>query len=62
MKLVNIHASCVAVKGKGPSLPLPALARDGLQVQLQTPDDGACWEADFTTTDSTATSFHAKGQ
>ncbi len=52
----------IAVKGKGTSLPLPTLPRDGMQVQLQTPDVGPCWGADFSTTESTATSFHAKGQ
>jgi hypothetical protein len=58
----NDRHARVAVKGKGTSLPLPTLPRNGMQVQLQTPDVGPCWEADFTTTESTATSFHAKGQ
>ncbi len=52
----------VGVKAKGTSLPLPTLPRNGIQVQLQTPDVGPCWEADFTSTESTTTSFHAKGQ
>ena len=52
----------VAVKGNGMTLSLPTLPRSGFRVQLQTPDVGACWEADFTASDSTATSFHAKGQ